>query len=435
MAWRAALAKATRPVVAANARLYALANERSGRLLAALPRGRLPVTADGITTARSALVVPTLWLFSHGHTVAPAALVVINVTFDYVDGAVARWERADRRRALLEQARSATPQTPQARGLLMSAFQARLKDTWGAYYDAIADKAFAIPVWMVCFQQFGEEPLLQAALLSHVAIEAYSSYVRTKAYYNEPAPLRWANEAREAAKSTGEAATSAAAAQGPHASAPSPAPAPTLSSSVVAGIVGKTKQFISMLGTAMIMVPFTHSVGAALVVISVPFAVASVAQKSKAVRVYAELPQQPVSAETMEFIEQSKALGSTLLVGVRPAASATGAAPAAIAAAAHQVAAGAGAESVVATRASPAAATALPHLADLETFLRLHPSVDFVLPSEALPPRGSLADNAFLDLHKIDLVAVPSSHTFEAVETSPEDWRSGRIVPVRVDLS
>jgi phosphatidylglycerophosphate synthase len=425
--WRAALAKVTRPVVAVNARLYALANERSGRLLAALPRGRLPVTANGITTARSALVVPTLWLFSHGHTVAPAALVVVNVTFDYVDGAVARWERAERRRALLEQLRSAAPQTAQARGLLASAFQARLKDTWGAYYDAIADKAFAIPVWMVCFQSFGDEPLLQAALLSHVAIETYSSYVRTKAYYNEPAPLRWVDEAREAAKSAGEPAAAVAAAQE---ATPGAAPSPALSSSVVAGVVGKTKQFMSMLGTAMIMVPFTHSIGAALVVISVPFAVASVAQKSKTVRVYAELPQQPVSAKTMEFIEQSKALGSTLLVGVRPAA---GAAAGIAAGAAAGLGAAAAAASTRTT--SPAATAALPALADLEKILRLHPSVDFVLPSEALPPRGSLADKVFLEQHKIDLIAVPSSHTFEAVETSPEDWRSGKIVPVKVDVS
>jgi hypothetical protein len=256
---------------------------------------------------------------------------------------------------------------------------------------------------MVCFQCFSDEPMLQAALLAHVGIETYSSFVRTKAYYSEPSPLRWTESAAlEAHKPKTNSAEPLNLGKSPNRDATGAAnpQSASLSSSVVAGVVGKTKQFMSMLGTAMIMIPFTHSLGAALVVISVPFAVASVAQKSKKVRVYAEVQQGPITAKTMEFIEQSKALGSSLVVGVRPA---------------------------------PPGVTSIP-IADLEQIIRLHPSVDFLLASDSLPAPGGIADKGFLAKYSIDIVSVQSSLTFETVETSPEDWRSGKIVPVRVDV-
>jgi len=405
MALRSALQRVTAPLTKANGRLYAWANVRSSEFLAkfgpsdATAPPKWWLTANGITTARSTLVVPTLALFSNGYSMAPAALVVVNVTFDYVDGAVARWER---QRAKANPV-PVDPSAPQP-----SARTARVNDTFGAYYDAIADKAFAIPVWLCCFQNFPEHPLLQAALLSHVTIEGYSSFIRTKAYFREPAPIHWAQQAVNAPVNSTK--VSPVETNGDVAKIPAPEAAPIIQvqnsgqSAVVAGIVGKTKQFLAMLGTAMVMVPVTQTAGTALLCVSVPLALASVVQKTSSTRVYAELTANStagLNAETMEFIEQSKSLGSSLLVGVR----------------------------------SGDVAETAPEYSTFFKAVQLHPSVDHVLPCSALPAPGKFVDGAFLQRHNVNVVAVPSSSTFDDLHAEPERWRSGRIVPVPCNVS
>lgn len=388
---RRALERVTAPVVGANGRLYAWFNERSATVLGS---GRLPagVTANNITTARSTLVLPTVLLLSHGHTVLPAACVVANVTLDYVDGAVARHQR----QVLLAEAKAVADGKSKSKRpkLLPSARAQRESETWGAYYDAIADKAFAIPVWLCLFQQVGgggEHPILQAALLSHVAVEGFSCFVRTRAYYTEPSPLVWVDAGRGPG------------AQAQTANAQTPAPQSPASSVVVAGIVGKTKQFAAMLGTALVMVPLTQPLGALLVCASVPLAVASVLQKSaRHSVVYAEVKQgQAVTADTLDYLEHCRKLGSSLIVGVRSDDS---------------------------TSLSRGAATTLAAEDSTVGVLRMNPSVDAVLESHHLPPARAIADADFLQEFGIDVVAVPSNLTFDAIDFH----NKAAIVPVPV---
>lgn len=96
--------------------------------------GKVPlfVTANLVTSARLGLVLPTTLLLSHGYTWAPASLVMINAVFDYVDGAVARWERNDSARA--ERISNAQPARPF--GLQVSNKSQALAANWGAYYGA-----------------------------------------------------------------------------------------------------------------------------------------------------------------------------------------------------------------------------------------------------------------------------------------------------------
>jgi len=269
--WR----RAFKPLLDKNARVYQWINKTSLKQLekhghSLVPKG---VTANDITTARTSLVFPTLFLFSNGYTVLPALCVVVNVTFDYVDGAVARWQKGT--------------SPSKSNGTMLSARSKRTQETWGAYYDAIADKAFAIPVWLCAFQQFNDSPILQAALLSHAAVEGYSCFVRTKSYFDEPSPATWIS---------GKESNSA----------------------VIAGITGKTKQFLAMLGTSFIMVPLTHTLGTALLVVSVPLAIMSVTQKINEIVVYSEIPSSCiVDSKLLNYIEHSRSLGSMLIVGVR----------------------------------------------------------------------------------------------------------------------
>ncbi|GBG28640.1 Hypothetical Protein FCC1311_048612 [Hondaea fermentalgiana] len=365
------------------------------------------ITANRITAARTTLLLPTLYLFSTGHTVLPAALVVINVTFDYVDGAVARAEQAHKQAVALQEA--ASPPPPPS--LLPSARAVRLEETWGAYFDAIADKAFAIPVWLCLFQHFGGHPMLQSALLAHSAVEIYSSFVRTKAYFAEPSSAKWLpapsspypkNLVPAAGANAGlgrtEASKGAAAATGKAAAAASK-PA----SAVVAGMVGKTKQFVAMLGTALVMVPLTKTLGTGLLCVSVPLAVGSVMQKIGNRVVYVEVPNEPVSAETIDFLERSKALGTRLIVGVR-------------------------------LTDEDHTCVSIPELArpdfDVTPALRLLAPVDAVLDPAFLPPPQSLADDTFMRNFGIHVVAVPASSTFASADSNPDHFQRGRIVPV-----
>jgi phosphatidylglycerophosphate synthase len=272
------LKQLTGPVLDAQRHVYGKLNTSSMSFMQrTAAKGLWPsaVTADAITTARTALVIPTVVLLSNGHTVLPAALVVANAAFDYVDGAVARWEQTDPvRRSQLANRREGSIHA--ANELHISARGRRLRATWGAYYDAIADKAFAVPVWMVCFPLAAAgDPILQTALLMHVGIELASGYVRTKAYFDEPSPASWIPNASPVSAKKAEESGAANTTPG------------NGTSSVVAGAAGKAKQALSMLGTALIMIPAVKTVGTVLLVTSVPLALLSLQQKISHVVVYA----------------------------------------------------------------------------------------------------------------------------------------------------
>lgn len=380
-------------VVRANKEIYAWLNARAAALLSGENGAKLQeigITANGITAARTSLIAPTLFLYSAGYTVLPASLVVINVTFDYVDGAVARAEQALKRAKIAEGVVEGPLQT--------SARAARLRDTWGAYFDAIADKAFAIPVWLCLFQHFGGHYVLQTALLAHVGVETYSSYVRTKAYFAESSSAHWLHDySPTAPPSTPKLDVPAGKGEGTKegGARKDAAPASKPASAVVAGMVGKTKQFVAMLGTAMVMIPVTQTLGTVLLCGSVPLAVGSVMQKIGNRVVYAEIVNEPLTAETIDFLERSKALGTRLIVGIR----------------------------------EPSPEMARPDY-DVSPAIRLLAPVDAVLAAQYLPPSHSLADDAFMSKFGIHVVAVPSSSTFAAADSNPDHFHRGKIVPV-----
>jgi len=96
---------------------------------------KIPIwlTANTITSGRLGLVLPTTLLMSYGHTWLPASLVLVNAAFDYVDGAMARWEREDKQRAL---ALSMKRNEYINRGITWNKRTTALQSTWGAYYGA-----------------------------------------------------------------------------------------------------------------------------------------------------------------------------------------------------------------------------------------------------------------------------------------------------------
>ena len=80
---------------------------------------------------------------------------------------------------------------------------------------------------------------LQVGALSHVAIESFSAYTRTKSYFSSP----------------------------------------KAASIVTANSTGKMKQMVSMLGTALALIPPTQVLGGVLLWGSLPLSVASLADK------------------------------------------------------------------------------------------------------------------------------------------------------------
>lgn len=202
--------------------------------------------------------------------IIPAALVITNLIFDFVDGAIARWERGIPHRKIqrilwYENIKqnpmmifSSPPkilingndiENQNAISINIDEYNDQLKrnDLWGAYIDAIADKAFAIPTWIgILFLYPNNYYILQSVLYSHIGIEAISCYIRTKGYLNELESLK--NKQ-------------------------------IINSKVHAESIGKIKQILSMSGTALIILPSTSTLGFICMAGSLPLAFASVYRK------------------------------------------------------------------------------------------------------------------------------------------------------------
>jgi len=114
-----------------------------------------------------------------------------------------------------------------------------LARNWGAYFDAVADKVFAIPVW-VGLGFIHTEAWLQVALAAHVLVEAASTAQRSYALLDD---------------------------------------ATTSAKTVTADASGKIKQFVSMAGTALLFVDSAHVAGGVLLWAALPLAVVSLRSK------------------------------------------------------------------------------------------------------------------------------------------------------------
>ena len=299
---------ASRPAVPPGASL--VSPDRSAKFVKRLP---LYVNANNITAARTCLVFPTLISLSHGHTFFPVACIAVNAVFDYVDGYVARIEKNDPERLLAmskprrERARSRHP------GNIECSFTAsertrRLCESWGAYFDAVSDKAFMIPVWISLVNKTSHSPELQLVLISLCCVEGFSAYVRTKMYFTQPLFMPKPPEARVSTAWQPKA------------------------SKVLAEGVGKVKYFVSVVGTVCVVVlpKSLEMVGALALGLCIPLALTSVFRKVDERTVLADLSSRLsifegkcaggeknlLSAVELQFIEAAKSLGGRLIVRV-----------------------------------------------------------------------------------------------------------------------
>lgn len=286
------------------------------RLDKAFPKWPLYVTANRITTARTSLVVPTLFMLSspsYPTNLAPFSLIIVNLALDYVDGAVARHQRARTQCASeVPSGRlpaSGTEDVNSDTHLVMNSRRKdKLEETFGGYFDAVADKTFAIPVWLYLFHVTSTNPgtlvavgTLQCLLLAHSIIESFSIYIRTKQYFNQSVEIT-------TVATRNNQKTPASEQKGP-------------GNSIMASIAGKTKQALSMGGTALLVLPFpiTQVAGFTLLATALPFAAVSLSEKIRARRVYTELlvSSTGFTAADLNHLELCKAKGSELVVGIR----------------------------------------------------------------------------------------------------------------------
>jgi phosphatidylglycerophosphate synthase len=220
--------------------IYSRLNNYSFNKLTELDKnGKIPkwLTADNITSGRLGLVFPSIITYSQGYTWLPASLILMNAGLDYVDGAVARWEQTIRPKSSIS-ALGFNNNNNNDKIIISNRLDA-LHKYWGAYFDAGADKIFAIPVWVAITALNPTNFLLQSICLTHASIETFSSFTRTKSFYLHP----------------------------------------EASNVVVADFVGKTKQFVSMLGTAMVLIPSMKITGTILLGASLPLALLSLKNK------------------------------------------------------------------------------------------------------------------------------------------------------------
>ena len=86
------LANVIRPFLSLHETFYSALNSTLRSLLDS-NKDKIPdwFTANFITYARTALVVPTILLLTWGHTVLPSILVILVDAGDFLDGVVARY--------------------------------------------------------------------------------------------------------------------------------------------------------------------------------------------------------------------------------------------------------------------------------------------------------------------------------------------------------
>ena len=88
------------------------------------------------------------------------------------------------------------------------------------------------------------------------------------------------------------------------------------SGSITSTNLGKTKQQLEMLGSALLLIPFLHYLGAAVLLLSWPLALESVRQKLAPKVMYVTCDASPLNELTVLFFQRAKSLGTKLIVGI-----------------------------------------------------------------------------------------------------------------------
>jgi len=189
---------------------------------------------------------------------------------------------------------------PQRYSSWLTNHQAR---TWGAFVDAVCDKAYVVPVWIYLLSTvtsvdieymgkgFSPYRLLQyMTLWSLILTETWSACVRFRAFYT--------STAIQAPKMINHNFSSSA---------------------LKADHVGKAKQTFEMLGTALFVIPAFRFSGLILLMAAAPLAYESVRRKlvQRVIYVAGNSKASANDFADLKFWMQARSLGSHLIVGIR----------------------------------------------------------------------------------------------------------------------
>jgi len=247
-------------------------------------------TANFITYARTWLVVPCVILMTKGFVVVPS-LILIAVDFgDFLDGVVARYwvERKEIEAVGKEIDDNDTKDKPT---LEPSWIIRHREKTYGGFIDAVCDKAFLIPCWISLLSTVPNSShvntIQYAIVWSLILIETASGSIRFKAFYTS-------NGITAPVVKGLDFSTSAVKADG----------------------IGKAKQTLEMVGSALFILPIFRYAGLLLMSAAVPLAYESVRRKIKKRVIYVDGTVENIDHEILKFWKQARGLGSKLIVGV-----------------------------------------------------------------------------------------------------------------------
>lgn len=252
-------------------------------------------TANFITYLRTLFVIPCLLLLAQGYHVLPS-IIVLSVDFgDFLDGVVARYwmdkrkaRGDDKERCISNETDFDKATTPQ----FLSSWSLDYRDrTYGGFIDAICDKLFVAPCWIVLLSTVETSGFTKLfhflILMSLICTETASAFVRFKAFY-----------------------------QGSGIAVPKVEGLNFSNSAVKADHIGKVKQTFEMVGTALLILPQFSTIGLGVLSLSVPLAYESVRRKVVDRVMYVHAMGNVGDYKTQRLWKQAKGLGSHLIVGV-----------------------------------------------------------------------------------------------------------------------
>jgi phosphatidylglycerophosphate synthase len=265
-------------------------------------KDKIPVwfTANFITYVRTMLVIPCLVLLSWGQVVLPSIIVVAVDFGDFLDGVVARYWVDVRAEASAKDNTDSKDSDDDSFEVVSSRSSRRISSwqvshqnkSYGGFIDAVCDKAFVVPCWILLLSRVSDTRLAfvqYVVLFCLILAETASGSIRFRAYYSSGG-----------------------------------VPAPTVkgldfsSSAVKADHVGKAKQTFEMVGTALFILPFFFKyIGLVLLMFAVPLAYESVRRKVNSRVIYVDGTVKNFDHKTIKFWTQAKGMGSKLVVGVQ----------------------------------------------------------------------------------------------------------------------
>ncbi|GMH98165.1 hypothetical protein TrST_g6761 [Triparma strigata] len=249
-------------------------------------------TANFVTYGRTLLLYPALffWWCAAANTSNHSqffslivACIVILVDFgDFLDGVLARYWVAEKKKAGGDASVGKNFPNP-------TVSRAHLNNSYGAYIDAVLDKVFIAPLWIysistLTFTTWIPTLISFTILFSLITIEGYSAYVRTKGYFLQSGGVAMEVIEEKAEEGEGEGGKVGEDAGFREVFMSSAKKRNGFSGGgVKADSVGKCKQTLEMMGTAM-LVGFGGGgriLGLFVLNLAVPMAYESVSRKVK----------------------------------------------------------------------------------------------------------------------------------------------------------